>query len=57
MSYAASNLTGIKIINLEIFFNDDKVVSNTARQEFMKFLWFLKEREKRCILVAHNGFK
>ena len=54
----ASDVTGIKIINGEMYANDEKVTTFThARGGFLSFLYFLKKLNKPIILLAHNCFR
>ena len=54
ISPKASEVTGIKILNNEMFVHDEKVVTYSARDGFLQFLFFLKRQQKPCILLGHN---
>lgn len=57
MTKEASELTGIKICNDEMYVNEVPVTTFLPREAFISFLYFLKRRKKPCILVAHNGYR
>lgn len=57
MSPNASEVTGIKIHNNDMYVNEEKVMTYTARDAFISFLYFLKKQGKPCILLAHNCFR
>ncbi|XP_066596275.1 uncharacterized protein [Prorops nasuta] len=57
MSPHASNVTGIEVINNEMFVHSKKVTASSARDGVISFLYFLKHLRKPCVLVAHNGFR
>ncbi|XP_066583761.1 uncharacterized protein [Prorops nasuta] len=57
MSPHASNVTGIEVINNEMFMHSKKVTASSARDGIISFLYFLKHLRKPCVLVARNGFR
>ncbi|XP_066593603.1 uncharacterized protein [Prorops nasuta] len=57
MSPNASNVTGITITNGEMYVNDEKVITSTARKGFLSFLYFKKKITKPIILLSHNCFR
>ena len=57
MSAQASEVTRIKIINNKMYADETEVVTFSARDAFISFLYFLKIQKKPCILLAHNCFR
>ncbi|XP_046750455.1 uncharacterized protein LOC124413719 [Diprion similis] len=57
MNAKASELTGLTVLNGEMFYHEKRVSTLSPRDAFMSFLYFLKSLHKPCILVGHNAFK
>ena len=57
MSQGAFEVTGIKIIDKEMFVHGEKVTTSSPWDGLMQFLFFLKDQNKPCILLAHNGLR
>ena len=57
MSEKASEITGIQILNDQMYVNGVAVITSLPREAFLSFLYFLKRLKKPCILIAHNGDK
>ncbi|KAJ8670724.1 hypothetical protein QAD02_001983 [Eretmocerus hayati] len=55
MSPEASEVTGITLLNGDMYSDGKKDITVSARDALVKFLYFLKSLGKPCILVAHNG--
>lgn len=57
MDEKASQVTGIKIFDHKMYYNDMEVTTMRGRDALISFLWYLKRFEKPCILVAHNCYR
>lgn len=51
----ASEVNGLQNINGELFKNSEKLIAVPVLQGLHEFLTFLRNFEKKCLLIAHNA--
>ncbi|XP_044005466.1 uncharacterized protein LOC122850373 [Aphidius gifuensis] len=51
----ASDVTGLRNINGQLYFNNKKVITIPLRDALLSLHQFLKTRSNPCLLVAHNA--
>ena len=51
----AFEVTGIKIIDNEMLVHGEKITTPSPWDGLTQFLFFLKDQNQLCILLAHNG--